>query len=173
LAYQAIAHRQGLVDFTNPVVLEAYCLELLQGNTVSGSQTVARKGSFENERSHTITPYDALQELGKVYIGISAQKTESDRPLHFLAALLSLSKKQLLQEGWRWCVVYRIVDPCAVLRRYKIGYIEQQTQFLMFLHDLVVADGSSETMKVDEKDDFKKLLGKFGQATIYTHDIIL
>jgi hypothetical protein len=47
-------------------------MELLKGEDVSGVQTVACEGSFENEQGNAITSYEALQEPGSLYFGISS-----------------------------------------------------------------------------------------------------
>jgi hypothetical protein len=70
-----------------------------------------------------------LKEDGAIYFGVSAQPDESERPPVFLAQLLG-KKNRLLAEGWRWCLVCRVVDPGFVIRRYKMGWIEHQTQWM-------------------------------------------
>jgi hypothetical protein len=107
------------------------CLNILKGIEVNGVMVVNHGGSFRNEHGAKITPYQALQEPGSAYVGVSAQVIENSRPLAWLMFHLEKTKAQLMAEGWRWTILARIVDPNRSYRAYKLLMLEHQTQQLL------------------------------------------
>jgi hypothetical protein len=65
--------RADTVDWTNRIIAHQACIDILNGRQVDGVVTVADTCSFKNAAGDGITPMQATEEAGQLYIGISSQ----------------------------------------------------------------------------------------------------